>query len=148
MLYHRYRSPRMSAVMRRDGPRSVLVGREVEIEIDFEAEVMDERGLIVPEEALGRLDDMMRDLFDGKILIDNEDPHADDLVKLKRIGAADPVLFDHGTSGPQLSFYIGRHVEGWLAREKWNAPQEDPRHAKIALATVRLGRSEFFYDLT
>jgi hypothetical protein len=146
-FYHRYRSPRMSAVLRSPETGN-LVGREIEVEIDLVSDVIDARGLLVPEEALGRLDGAMRDLFDGKLLIDNQDPHADDLMKLKRIRAADPVLFDNGTSGPQLSFYVGRHVEDWLSREKWNAPQDDPQNVKIALATVRLGRSEFFYDLT
>lgn len=146
-FFHRYRSPRMSAVVR-NAPGGVLVGRTIEVEIDFTAEVLDDRGLIVPKDALGRLDDAMRDLFEGKLLIDNSDPYADDLVKLKRIKAADPVLFDYGTTGPQLSFYIGRWVDDWLAREHWNpSDDDDVRKTKIALATVRLGQSDFFYDL-
>lgn len=146
-FYHRYRSPIMHAVTRKT-EGGVLVGRAVEVEVDFACETLDARGMIVPEEALGRLDDDMRALFDGKLLIDNSDPHADDLVKLKRLGAADPVLFEHGTSGPQLSFYIGRWFEAWLAGEKWNpADRDDVRHTTIALASVKLGRDGFFYDL-
>ena len=145
-FFHRYRSPTMRGVVREHGTSGVLVGREIEIEIDFMSELLDERGLIVPEDALGRLDDAMRDLFDGKLMIDNNDPHADDMVKLKRIGLADPVLFDNGTTGPQLSFYVGRWVEDWLDRQSWNDGDAIDK-TKIALATVRLGRSTFFYEL-
>lgn len=146
-FYFRYRSPSMHAVLR-ETERGVLVGRSVEVEVDFACETLDPRGMIVPGEALARLDNAMRALFDGKLLIDNADPHADDLVKLKRIGAADPVLFEHGTSGPQLSFYVGRWFEDWLAREKWNpGDRDDVRHTTIALASVKLGRDVFFYDL-
>ena len=146
-FYHRYKSAPMSAVVRAT-EGGVLVGREIVVQIDFTSETLDERGLLVPDEALGRLDDAMRDLFDGKLLIDNNDPHADDLVKLKRIKAAQPVLFDHGTSAPQLAFYVGRWAEEWLGREHW-APndQTDVRYTKVALATVQIGSDEFFYDL-
>ena len=146
-FFHRYRSAPMQSVVRvTEG--GVLVGREVVVQIDFTSETLDDRGLIVPEEAIGRLEDGVRDLFDGKLLIDNSDPYADDLVKLKRIRAADPVLFEHGTSGPQLAFYVGRWAEEWLLNERW-APKapEDVRYTQIALATVQLGRNEFFYDL-
>ena len=74
-------------------------------------------------------------------------PHADELMKLKRIKAADPVLFDHGTSGPQLAFYVGRWVEGYIKAARFNPPEDDPAHVKVILCTVRVGKSEFFYYL-
>lgn len=146
-FFHRYRSPRMPVVLRQHGETGILVAREIEVEIDFACEAVDARGMIVPEEALGRLDDEMRGLFEGKLLIDNDDPHADDLMKLKRIGAAEPVLFERGTTGPALSFYVGEWALRWLAAEPWMPGGDNPLKPEIALATVRLGRSEFFYDL-
>jgi hypothetical protein len=146
-FYQRYRSQVLPVVIRQT-EGGVLVGRGLEIEVDFMCETLSPHGVIVPEDALARLDHAMRELFNDKLLIDNSDPYADDLVKLKRIGAADPVLFEHGTSGPQLSFYVGRWLEDWLKGEKWNpADPDDVRHTTIALASVKLGRDEFFYDL-
>lgn len=145
-FFSRFRSRDYSVVTRKT-PGGVLVARRLRAEIDFTAEVLDETGLLVPEDALGRLEDLTADLFHDKLLIDQNDPHADDIMKLKRIKAADPVLFDNGTSGPQLSFFYGRHVEEWLARERWNAAPDDVSHVKIVLATIKLGEFEYFYDL-
>jgi hypothetical protein len=147
MFYQRYKSAPMPAVVRVHGTSGVLAARMVEVDIDLACEVLTAEGTILHGKALSDLDNKMRALFEGKLLIDNNDPHADDIMKLKRIGAADPVLFDHGTSGAQLSFYVGRMVEDWLKAERWNPEAGEIGHVTVALAVVRLGRDEFFYDL-
>lgn len=145
-FYQRYKSAPMPAVVRLTAG-GVLVGRMVEVDIDLMSELLNKEGTLLTRKALGEIDSKIRALFDNKLLIDNEDPHADELMKLKRIGAADPVLFDHGTSGPQLSFYVGRMVEEWVKRQSWNTDEGDPACIKVTLCTVRLGDDEFFYDL-
>jgi hypothetical protein len=146
-FYHRHKTPAMRTTTR-DKESGVLVGQAIEVSLDFVCSILNDKGAIVPAEALGRLDDKLLALFDDKLLIDNNDPHADSLMKLKRIQAASPVLFDHGTSGLQLAFYVGRFVEEWLDREKWNpSDPSDVSKTKIALATVKLGRDEFYYDI-
>jgi hypothetical protein len=148
-FFHRYRSPKMPVVVRRHGQSGVLVGRMIEVEIDFRCDTLGENGLLVPEQSLADLDAMLHDLFADKLLVDNQDPHADDMVKLKRTGLADPTLFENGTAGPQLAFFTGRKVEDWLGRLPWNPKDpDDARRVEVALATVRLGQDEFFYDLS
>ena len=145
MFYQRYKSAPMSAIVRKSG--GLLLGRTIEVEVDFGCELLDERGLLLPDHELAVIDERMCSMFDGKLMIDNQDPHADELMKLKRIKAADPVLFDHGTSGPQLAFYVGRWVEDYIKSARFNPPEDDPAHVKVILCTVRVGKSEFFYDL-
>ena len=146
-FYQRYKSPPMPAVIRAEGTSGILVGRMIEVDIDLVSELLNTEGMLLHRKALADIDLKVRELFDGKLMIDNSDPHADDIMKLKRIGAADPVLFDHGTSGPQLSFYVGRMADQWLQAQSWNPDADDPAHVKVTLCTVRLGRDEFFYDL-
>ena len=147
MFYQRYKSAPMPAIVRTHGTSGVLVARMVEVDIDLSCDVLTAEGTLLSRKALLDIDSKIRALFDEKVLIDNNDPHADDLMKLKRIGAADPVLFDHGTSGAQLSFYVGRMAEDWIKAQHWNPEAGEIGHVSVALAVVRLGRDEFFYDL-
>jgi len=124
----------------------VLVGRTLQVELDFYSEVLDENGLCLPEAAFGELEDMVRAIFADRLLISQQDPYADHLIKLKRIAVADPALFEFGTSGNALSYHMGKKAEEWLSRAKWNPAPDDVGRVKIALSTVRLGDREFFYD--
>jgi hypothetical protein len=139
----------MDCVFRR--PDGGLVGLPVEIELDFVIKVPTAGygATVIPDKGLADLDEMIRDLFHERLLIDNNDPYADDLMKLKRAGLAHPTLFDAGTNGPALSFFVGRKVETWLAGQPWN-PKDDesPHRIQICLSTVQVGGAVFLYDLT
>lgn len=142
-FYYRYRSDELRGILRdEDGP---LRGVSIRVEIDFVSEELDRAGQLVPEKAIAALDARMHDLFDGALMISQQDPHADDLVKLKRLKLARPVLFDHGTSGAQLAFYLCRSVDEWVRAERWNAPEGSDAAVSVALATIEIdNRSAFF----
>ena len=143
MFFHRYNSGPMHSISR--GPSGPLTAAPIEVSIEFSAAALDDQGRVLP--STDAIDSGVRSLFEGKLLIDNSDPYADDLIKLKRIRAAEPVLFDHGTSGPQLAFYVARWAEDWLSRERWNPSPDDVRHVQVVLAQVQIGRDLFSYDL-
>lgn len=147
-FYQRYNSGPMDCVFRH--PDGDLTGEPVEIELDFVTQAPPaHNAAILPDKGLEDLDKVIRDLFHGRLLIDNNDPYADDLMKLKRANLATPTLFSMGTGGPALSFYVGREVETWLARQPWNPKEEEnPGRVQICLSTVRIGKAVFLYDLS
>lgn len=142
-FYHRYRSPDMSVFMRR-APGGFLKGYTIQIELDLMRQTLTEEQAVIPKDARDRLGELVKNYFDGKLLIDQDDPYADDLMKLKRIKAADPVLFENGTTGPVLAFFIAHRVEDWLAAEKWN---DGEFKTQIGLAAVKIGDNEYSYSI-
>lgn len=143
MFYVKYQSEKLRAVRREGKQAGPLVGIDIQIEAEFCSRTTD---LLIPSEAHAELDALMRELFDGTLMIDNEDPLADDLVKLKRIQCAKPVLFEYGTTGLHLAFYVAHRVLNWLDDARWNTRDiDDPKRVKFNAVTLRINGQEFTY---
>jgi hypothetical protein len=151
MFYEQYHSPEFNVVIRR-GPLEPLVGRVLSVSVDFYAEAPPDLSLpispggLLPRGEVEALDAMLSDLFEEKLLIDNEDPYADTLVKLKRQGLCDPVLFAGGVAGVQIAQYVGQSIARSIAFVEWNRKDaHDPERVNVAQVEVRLGRHRFVW---
>ena len=90
-----------------------LHGYALQVKMVFTAEKLDDRGWVVDFGGLGAIKALLVDLFDHKLLVAEDDPFKDNLVRLGQMGLAQVVvLSDIGCEA--FAWHIYEIVDEWL----------------------------------
>ncbi len=98
---------------RADSHCKYLHGYALQIRLEFEAEKLDERNWVVDFGSLKSFKGWLEDTFDHKLLVAEDDPLRDELIKLADLGLADIVMV--GATGCEaFAQMIFECAEIWL----------------------------------
>lgn len=122
-----------------------LHGYALAFELEFMSEELDNCNWVIDFGGLDDLKAMLAQHFDHTLAVDQNDPYADHLCKLKTFGLADPVLFDDGVGCECFARFVYRWVATWLSSVAWN------KDDRVQLTRVRVSEhngnhAEFFGD--
>ena len=91
MYYQRISTPEWHVTMRAADVKGPLVPYPIQVHVHLSAAGLDENMYMISPQESHKLIGLLEDKFASRVLISQQDPYADDLMKLKRIKAADPL---------------------------------------------------------
>tara|TARA_Y100000361_G_scaffold140794_1_gene145239 strand:- start:248 stop:700 length:453 start_codon:yes stop_codon:yes gene_type:complete len=91
-----------------------LHGYSLEINLEFEANALDERNWVVDFGGLKDLENKFRETFDHKTIIDKNEPHIEWFKTGQSLGLLDLVILDDGVGCEMFALKVYKITEKWL----------------------------------
>lgn len=91
-----------------------LHGYAIAVRIEFHAGILDQRNWVVDFGGLDEIKQFLKDTFDHKLLVAQDDPALDMLMGLDELGLAQIVVLQDGVGCEQFARLIWERASNWL----------------------------------
>jgi 6-pyruvoyltetrahydropterin/6-carboxytetrahydropterin synthase len=115
---------------RADSHCRLIHGYALKIHLEFEADELDERNWVVDFGSLKGFKGMLEDTFDHKLLVAEDDPMKNELLRLQDIGLADVVVLPKAGCEAFAEYVFGA-AETWLQSNGY-APRVRMRRVEVS----------------
>lgn len=120
-----------------------LHGYALAFELEFGCTDLDSRNWVIDFGGLKPVKEMLKDKFDHKLAVDQNDPLADTLVQLQsKWRLADVVLFENGVGCERFAEFVHKWVDQFLQQQDWNVIEEGPDAGQPRVWVQRVRVSE------
>ena len=121
---------------------SLLHGYALSVRLEFTATELDVRNWVVDFGSLKSVKQMLKDTFDHTLLVAEDDPHKNELLKLANLGVARVVIVER-TGCEAFAELIYQCISQWL----WDAGYS-PRCSLVSVEVREHGANSAIYEKT
>lgn len=108
----------------------LIHGYALKIHLEFEADELDERSWVVDFGSLKSFKGMLENTFDHKLLVAEDDPMKDEILRLQELGLADVVVLPKAGCEAFAEYVFGA-AETWLQSNGY-APRVRMRRVEVS----------------